>query len=193
MTSSSSLKRPRAPRRLASSLGVLAASLAFFGAAGTASAACANAAADPQVIAEPTVEAVTLCLLNDERRQVGRPALRSNGKLALAAERHAEDMGAKGYFAHDSLDGRSFLERIKAAGYLSGRPASWSVGENIAWGTGRLATPSEIVDAWMTSPGHKRNILSAKFREIGLGLANGGSSSSMPDRTIYATEFGVRR
>ena len=172
---------------------MLAASLAFFGAAGTASAACANAAADPQVVAEPTVEAVTLCLLNDERRQAGRSALRSNGKLALAAERHAEDMGAQGYFAHDSLDGRSFLERIKAAGYLAGRPASWSVGENIAWGNGRLATPSQIVEAWMDSPGHKRNILSSKFREIGLGLATGGASSSMPDRTIYATEFGVRR
>jgi len=172
---------------------VLAASVAFFGAAGTASAACANAAADPQSVSEPTVEAVTLCLLNDERRQVGRRALRPNAKLAVAADRHAEDMGEQGYFAHDSLDGRSFLERIKAAGYLSGRPASWTVGENIAWGSGRMATPSEIVAAWMDSPGHKRNILSSDFREIGFGLATGGAAGSMPARTIYATEFGARR
>jgi len=190
----SSALLPTAPPRPAGYLlGLLVACLAFFGATSIASAACADAAADPAATSEGTVESSTLCLLNDERRQAGRKPLRLNATLSLAAERHARDMAEKGYFEHDSLDGRSFLDRIKAAGYLSGRISSWSVGENIAWGSGSLGTPVKIVEAWMESPGHRRNILAADFREIGFGLASGGNAGSLPERSIYATEFGTRR
>ncbi len=167
--------------------------MAFFGAAGTASAACVNAAADPQVTPSATVEQVTLCLLNEQRREAGRGPLRRDSRLGVAADGHARDMAARGYFAHDSLDGRSFFDRIKQAGYLRPNPSTWTVGENIAWGSGRLANPGEIVTAWMASPGHRRNILSADYREIGLGLAEADAAGNLPARTVYATEFGSRR
>jgi uncharacterized protein YkwD len=181
------------PRATGYLLGLLVAFVAFFGATNIAAAACANAAAEPAATSEGAVESTTLCLLNDERRQAGRRPLRLNETLSTAAERHARDMAEKGYFDHDSPDGRSFLDRIKAAGYLSGRISSWTVGENIAWGSGSLGTPASIVEAWMESPGHRRNILSADFREIGFGLAAGGDAGSLPARSIYATEFGTRR
>ncbi|HWC25664.1 MAG TPA: CAP domain-containing protein, partial [Solirubrobacteraceae bacterium] len=77
--------------------------------------------------------------------------------------------------------------------YLRGRLASWSLGENIAWGSGERATPQEIVRAWMRSPGHRRNILERRFRNIGIGVATGapGDVSGRPAAT-YTTDFGQR-
>ena len=62
------------------------------------------------------------------------------------------------YFAHEGRDGSQPAERIRATGYLSGGGA-WRIGENLAWGTGDLATPRAIMAAWMHSPGHRANIL----------------------------------
>lgn len=171
-------------RSLSLLVGLLALSAASLGPAAPAQAACTGASALPTSAA--TAQGATLCLVNDERRSRGLDPLRSNGRLASAARRHAEDMAARGYFAHDSLDGRSFLDRIRAAGYTSGA-RSWSVGENLAWGSGERAAPGRIVGAWMDSPGHRQNILSGKYEEIGFGMAVGG------ERTYYATEFGARR
>jgi len=64
------------------------------------------------------------------------------------------------------------------------------VGENIAWGSGSLATPREIERGWMRSPRHRANILSQRFREIGAGVAAG-----TPERAggaTYTTDFGTR-
>lgn len=182
---------PRALVRLATALVVSLTVLAF--ATESAFAACAGAAARPEAISSGAVEGATLCLLNDERRSRGLTALRSNGRLAVAALRHAGDMASRNYFAHDSLDGRSFVDRLKAAGYVTGREARWTVGENLAWGSGDASSPSRIVAAWMKSPGHRQNILSPAYREIGFGMAQGDAGGSLPSRTVYATEFGNRR
>lgn len=169
-------------------LGGLVALAVFFGSTSIASAACVNAAADPQVVPAATIEQSTLCLLNEERRKVGQPALRTSARLGIAAEAHGRDMAEHRYFAHDSLDGRSFVDRIKQSGYLTPKPSNWTVGENLAWGSGSLATPDSIVRAWMASPAHRRNILTADFREIGLSNTDARESS----RTIYVTKFGSR-
>jgi uncharacterized protein YkwD len=135
----------------------------------------------------------TLCLLNVERRRYHQKRLRSNHKLAIAGKRHARDMVRNHYFSHDAPSGQSFVERIKTTRYVP--PASrWSLGENLAWGERSRATPREIVRAWMASPPHRANILTAGFREIGIAVVPGAPVAAISDAATYATEFGrVRR
>jgi uncharacterized protein YkwD len=154
-----------------------------------AQAACPASAVTPTPGSADQAERSVLCLLNLERRSRGLGRLRSNGRLAEAATAHSRDMVRRRYFSHVSPGGGTMGERIRETGYLS-RARSYSIGENLAWGTGELASPLKIVEAWMKSPGHKRNILHAAFEEIGIGLAlgapvrNGGAT--------YTTNFGAR-
>jgi uncharacterized protein YkwD len=111
----------------------------------------------------PTAEVVALT--NDARARAGCAALRADPRLATAAQGHSADMSRRGYFAHDSQDGRSFDDRIRAQGYPS--PG----GENIAMGQ---QSAQEVVQAWLDSPGHRRNIEDCSFATIGVGLATDG-------------------
>jgi uncharacterized protein YkwD len=137
------------------------------------------------------VRAAVLCLHNRDRAVHGLPPLRENARLRRAAEGHSGDMVAQGYFAHDSLSGADMVDRILGTGYARGR--GWSLGENIAWGTGSLATAAEIQRAWMESPGHRANILRPQFREIGIGIAVGAPVGSGGQGATYTADFGVRR
>jgi uncharacterized protein YkwD len=155
-----------------------------------AGAACADVEAMPVAGNLAIVEAATLCLLNGERADRGLAALTLNAQLAQAALGHARDMVEQGYFSHDSADGRSMTDRVRATGYIP-KDASWIVGENLAWGSGALATPRAIANAWMNSEGHRENILNGRFREIGFGIVLGTPKS--PDTgATYANEFGAR-
>jgi uncharacterized protein YkwD len=147
---------------------------------------CAGADADPATTSMQVVKRATLCLLNQQRTSHGLGKLHANGRLSLASQRHANDMTRRKYFAHGN-----FVGRIKASHYLQGS-GSWTVGENIAWGSGDLATPREIVRAWMDSPPHRHNILTGKFREIGIGVARGVPVRENYDGATYATDFGRR-
>lgn len=96
-------------------------------------------------------------------------------------------MVSRHYFAHTSPAGRTFVDRLRAAGYLW--PArSWSAGEVLAWGAGELSTPAATVGAWMRSPVHRRVLLRRRYREIGVGIAAGTPPG---DRgATYAAELG---
>ena len=159
-------------------------------AAPNAMAVCASASATPAEVAKRTVVRSTLCTLNAERARHGLPRLRLNKKLSAAARRHARDMVRRDYFAHDSLSGGTFVDRIRQSGYLKGA-GSWSVGENLAWGSNDRAAPRAITSMWMDSPGHRANILSSSFREVGIGFALGAPGASGPAAT-YATDFGAK-
>jgi uncharacterized protein YkwD len=139
------------------------------------------------------VQRATLCLLNSERTARGLRPLRNNPRLAAAALSHSRDMISRRYFAHDTLGGGGFDRRIVRTGYLRGARA-WSIGENIAWGTGPFALPAKIMDEWMHSPPHRANILDRKYREIGLGVAVGAPApgGGLPGLT-YTTDFGLKR
>ena len=131
----------------------------------------------------------TLCVLNARRTRHRLVPLRLNDRLSTAARRHSRAMVLERFFSHDSLDGTTFLERIRATGYLAG-VRSWSVGENIAYGSGSRSSPRSIGRAWMNSPPHRANILSRSFREIGIGLASGTPVGS--GGATYTTDFGRR-
>lgn len=155
-------------------------------------AGCAGTDLVPTAANLRDVRIATLCLLNAERAARNLAPLRTNRLLVKAALRHARDMVARRYFAHDAPPTRrsTFDQRIRAAGYLrSGQ--GWTVGENLAWGTGTLATPAAIMDAWMASPSHRANILTPAFRETGLAVVPGTPSGSA-DGATYSDEFGVR-
>jgi uncharacterized protein YkwD len=139
----------------------------------------------------PQVESATVCLLNAERTSRGLTALRVNGRLREAAVVHSRDMVTNHYFAHEDQSGGAPEDRIAHAGYLP-RYGPWVIGENIAWGTDFLATPREIVRAWMNSPPHRHNILYADFRELGVGAAIGVPDPSLGDGATYSTEFGAK-
>lgn len=129
-----------------------------------------------------------LCLVNQERTSRGLRPLKSNRRLARAADGHSEDMVARSFFSHDSLNGASFVDRIRRAGYVPAR-AFPSLGEDLAWGSGTLGTPEEIVKGWMKSPPHRANILSRKFSEAGMGVAFGDVGLGM-DGATYTLDFG---
>jgi uncharacterized protein YkwD len=153
-----------------------------------AHAACRAADARPATTSVETIRAATVCLINAERRERGLRPLRRNRGLRLAGQRHVRDMVRRRYFAHDSRSGRGFETRIVRTGYLGG--GGGMLGENLAWGEGRLATPRQIVRAWMRSPGHRRNMLSRRFREVGIGVTR---RAPQGDRgATYAAEFGRR-
>ncbi len=156
------------------------------------SGACANTHLQPAPGNLADVRAAVLCLHNRERGARGLPLLRESGKLRRAAAGHSGDMVASSYFAHESPSGADMADRILGTGYA--RDQGWSLGENIAWGTGSLATAVEIQRAWMDSPGHKANILRRQFREIGIGVAVGAPvDAGGLDGATYTADFGVRR
>jgi uncharacterized protein YkwD len=155
-----------------------------------AGAACPNAELAPAAGTLPAVAEAALCLLNGERADRGLAPLAPNPHLTAAASAYAQDLVAGSYFSHTGRDGSDVLDRIERAGYLRGDRA-WRVGENLAWGTGALATPGAIVRAWMNSTGHRGNVLNPAYREIGVGVVVGNPSRADGAGATYATEFGV--
>ncbi|HEX6903498.1 MAG TPA: CAP domain-containing protein [Thermoanaerobaculia bacterium] len=120
--------------------------------------------------------------VNAERRKAGVAPVKANADLDESAQKHAEDMLARNFFAHESPSGTTVRERARAAGYR------WrTIGENIA--EGQLSV-REVMDTWMRSPGHRRNILDKDFKEMGVGLAMGSSGGTY--RVLWAQSFGAR-
>jgi uncharacterized protein YkwD len=149
-----------------------------------AAAPCANATVAP---GDPAAVSATLCLLNKERTSRGLSALAESSILDKAAGRYAQDMVDRGFFDHVSPGGGTFMDRIKAAGWTPS--GSWTAGENIAWGSGSLATPASIVDGWMHSAGHRANILNGAFSQIGIGIATGAPQDGVTGGGTYVTDF----
>jgi uncharacterized protein YkwD len=155
-----------------------------------AGAACPNPDLTPSAETLGGMAEATLCLLNGERADHGLAPLAANPRLTQAATAYAADLVAGSYFSHTGRDGSDVLDRIRGAGYLP-RGAAFVLGENLAWGSGALATPGAIMNAWMNSPGHRDNILNPEFREIGVGIVAGNPKALDGRGATYATEFGA--
>lgn len=126
---------------------------------------------------------LSLELVNRERRAAGLPALELDAAASRAAVAHADDMLARGYYAHRSPEGRGVLDRVVAAG---GSP--WSrAAENIA-ACGNCTRPvgAALVERlhrrWMESPGHRKAILARGMTHFGFGVSSG------PPRLAYAVQ-----
>ena len=167
---------------------VLATAATLGAGAGTAQVA---ASAGPTGSANPLERAV-LAELNGIRRANGLVPLRSSSLLGAAADAHSQAMGRLGFFAHESRDGSSFVDRVRR--YYRPQAGTWSVGENLLWST-RGIDARRAVAMWMQSPGHRQNILTAEWREIGLGAVTVPGAPGVYgglDVVIITTDFGVR-
>src|SRR3954452_12727891 len=138
------------------------------------------------------VNAAILCLVNGERTANGNlPQLTPNAQLTSAASGMCQRMVTEQFFAHDTPDGKSIVDRIEPTGYIP-NGGDWVVGENLAWGSGALSTPQAIVNGWMNSPGHKANILAPDYKDIGLASCMGAPLPDHTDGTVYVNNFGAK-
>src|SRR6185503_15493275 len=128
--------------------------------------ATATGVAVPQAVHARSLEASLLVEINGVRAQHGLRPLRANARLASAAAAHSRAMVERGFFAHESRDGTSFWRRIQRF-YAADGYGYWSVGENLLWSSPDVDA-AEAVRMWMESPPHRRNLLTARWREVGL-------------------------
>ena len=120
---------------------------------------------------------------NSSRAQASLPASRLNPELTRAARSYADQMARAEWFDHTGPDGSTLVTRGEAAGY-----EGWQfLAENLARGNGAVA-PREVVDAWMSSPEHRANILSVEAGETGVACVSAGE----PARWWCVQLFGRR-
>lgn len=113
----------------------------------------------------PALEAEMLVLVNRERVKEGLKPLVADPELSQVARAHSRDMFARGYFAHETPEGRDPFDRMKSANV-----SFLAAGENLA-----LAQTLEIAhNNLMNSPGHRANILNPAFGRLGIGILDGG-------------------
>lgn len=116
--------------------------------------------ADAQAVREEM-----LAVVNAARLVEGRPPLVLDPRLSAAAQAHAEDMLKRTYYAHQSPEGSTPRQRVLAAGATAGL-----VAENLAAGQ---TSVENVIDAWLHSVGHRRNLLDPRFTHLGVGIAVG--------------------
>ena len=154
----------------------------------------AGATADRPTAGLSTLEQGVLADINALRKEHGLAPLRISSRLSSAARQHSAEMAARGYFSHNSANGSSFDRRI-ARFYPMGSKHYWSVGENLLWSSPDVDA-SRALDMWINSPEHKRNMLTARWREIGLAAVHVPSAPGTfggREVTIVTADFGVRR
>jgi uncharacterized protein YkwD len=154
---------------------------------------CVGADAMPGQTAGDDLRSATLCLMNAERTARGLGRLQTEPLLGRVASTYARQMVRRQFFDHTSPGGSTMLARIRATSYLRD-VTSWSVGENLAWGSGTLATPRAMVRAWMQSAEHRANLLDRHFADVGIGVAAGAPVALDPGELggTYVTDFGRR-
>jgi uncharacterized protein YkwD len=139
------------------------------------------------------LEAQVLTDVNAERRRRGLRPLRFNSALSRAAAAHSRDMMRRGYFSHDSADGSAFWRRVERF-YGSAGYRHWAVGENLVWASPDLNSGTAL-SMWMQSPGHRANLLSRRWREVGLAAVHTASAPGFfggHEVTIVTANFGTR-
>ncbi|MFA6940639.1 MAG: SafA/ExsA family spore coat assembly protein [Clostridiaceae bacterium] len=126
-----------------------------------------------QKITVPTINDIkaqeneVIRLVNVERTKRGLSPLKANWQVSRIARYKSKDMADLNYFSHYSKTYGSPFDMLEAFGVRFS-----AAGENIASGQ---TTPAQVVTAWMNSPGHRSNILSPSYTEIGVGLAKNRS------------------
>ena len=120
-------------------------------------------------------------LTNAERQKAGLPPLTINPQLSQAAQLYSQVLAGDACFGHTCGPVPDMIQRVLRVGY-----GNWTaVGENVAAG---YPSPEGVVAGWMSSAGHRANILSPSYREIGIGLTSGGRYGA-----YWAQEFGSRQ
>ena len=182
--------------------GVLAVAAALIGLGSASALACpavlrpsaATGASAAKVVQRvPTLEERLVTAINELRVARGLVPLRLNRQLASTAAEHSLSMAEQGYFEHSSPTGTPFWFRIETK--YSPRGGYWRVGENLAWASPRM-TAKLALDLWLKSPEHRKNMLNAAWRDIGIGGVYVHPAPGVfqgLSATIVTADFGVRR
>jgi uncharacterized protein YkwD len=118
----------------------------------------------------PDLEAEMLAMVNRERAKAGLAPLAPDAELTEVARRHSADMFARSYFSHYTPENKTPFDRMREANVKF-----LTAGENLA-----LAPTLDIAHTGlMNSPGHRANILHAKFGRVGIGIMDGGRRGLM--------------
>jgi uncharacterized protein YkwD len=184
---------------LAALLLVLAALLLPAGASAASAkgpvSSCANANLRPSATNMPAIDTATLCLIDRIRAAYHLRSLHLNHELQTVASTQVGDMVHSDYFADNRPSGQTPATLIESTRYAA-HATSLATGQNIAWGTGADATPAYVVAAWMRSPAHRELILTADFRDAGVGACAAVPPVVEPvapaPGATYAVEFGAR-
>jgi uncharacterized protein YkwD len=118
----------------------------------------------------PDLETRMLDLVNQERQAAGLTPLAADPELTEVARRHSADMFARGYFAHDTPEGLTPFDRMRAADVRF-----LIAGENLALAPSLPMAHTGL----MNSPGHRANILRREFGRVGIGVMDGGMRGLM--------------
>lgn len=132
----------------------------------------------PSIDNVKTLEQQVIDLVNKERAKNGLSQLKGNWELCRVARYKSQDMIDKGYFAHQSPTYGSPFTMMQSFGIRFSNG-----GENIAYGQ---RSPQEVMNSWMNSPGHRANILSATYNQMGCGVAKTSSG------TYYWTQMFIK-
>jgi uncharacterized protein YkwD len=128
------------------------------------------------------------CLVNWARVHQGLTPLRRSAELDRSAAMRAADIRRCNDFSHTPC-GEPFITVFTASHYLTG---AGSVGENLAWGQGRLSSARATMIGWLHSPGHRRNLFTPQWRDLGVARAKAATLVGRSDVTIWVTQFGRR-
>jgi uncharacterized protein YkwD len=128
------------------------------------------------------------CLTNYARAQQGLPPLQLSATLNAAGQAKLKSDLSCGEFSHTPC-GQPF-DAVFAT-YIHGA-TSYQIGENIAWGTGSFGSPRQTMNGWLHSTGHRENILTAAYAELGIGYLPGQTFQGSTGATLWSQEFGLR-
>lgn len=131
------------------------------------------------------------CLVRYARGRAGLRALHISPVLDHAASLKIDADIRCGQFSHTPC-GLGFLTVFSRSGYTGGA-SGFVVGENLAWSTGAGASPRDVMNMWLHSPEHLRNLLSSQWRDFGLGVRPRFDFLGVRGATLWANEFGARR
>ena len=154
-----------------------------------APAAACPASMDATAPADVQVRAMA-CLVEYVRDQAGLPSLRVSRVLDRAAAMKIDADVRCAQFSHTPC-GTSFLSVFSRSGYTASHTA-FAVGENLAWTPTRIASPRDVMNLWLHSPEHLRNLLSPEWQEFGLGVRAGFDFLGVHGASLWANEFGAR-
>jgi uncharacterized protein YkwD len=146
-------------------------------------------AADEQLsLDQTTAQLVMTCLTNYARAQSGLKPLQLNATLNAAGNAKLGADVSCNAFSHEPC-GKPFDSVF--ATYVQGA-TSFQIGENIAWGTGSYGTPRQIMLAWLHSTGHRENILTPAFTEVGIGYLPNQAFLGYAGASLWSQQFGTR-
>jgi uncharacterized protein YkwD len=135
-----------------------------------------------------TAQTAMQCLTNYARAQQDLAPLELNATLNAAGQTKLKGNISCAEFSHTPC-GQPFDTVFSS--YVQGA-TSYQIGENIAWGTGSYGTPRQAMNGWLHSAGHRENILTAAYAELGIGYLPGQTFQGYDGATLWSQEFGLR-